>query len=52
MTSTRSAGPGLLLALNRSGRHIYGGTVPAGVKARRRAANKTARASRRANRGH
>lgn len=30
---------------------VYQGTVPAHVKARRRAANKVARASRRANRG-
>lgn len=33
------------------GKHIYAGTVPDHVKARRRAANKRARASRRINRG-
>ena len=37
----------LLIALNSSGRHIYAGTV-----ASRRAANKVARLSRRANRNH
>lgn len=39
---------GLLLALNRSGKHIYEGTVPAHVKAKRRAKNKAARAARKA----
>lgn len=32
-------------------KHVYQGTVPAHIKARRRAANKVARASRRQNRG-
>ena len=41
----------ILLALNNSGRHIYGGTVPAATVAKRRARNKAARLSRRANRG-
>jgi hypothetical protein len=41
----------ILVALNQTGRHIYGGTVPAHVKASRRAANKVARQSRRVNRG-
>jgi hypothetical protein len=41
----------ILLALNQTGKHIYGGTVTAKEKARRRAANKVARMSRRANRG-
>lgn len=55
-TATTASGPSpaslvTLAALNRSGQHIYGGTVPAHVVARRRAANKVARASRRANRG-
>lgn len=40
----------LLLALNRSGKHIYEGTVSPGEKARRRARNKRARLSRRRNR--
>lgn len=33
------------------GKPLYAGTVPAHVKARRRAANKAARVARRANRG-
>lgn len=45
---------GLLIALNRLAedgrRHVYQGTVPARTKARRRAANRVAKASRRANR--
>lgn len=41
---------GLLYALNGSGKHIYGGTVPAEVVARRRAANRAARAARRMHR--
>lgn len=39
-----------LAALNRTGKHIYGGTVPAHVKARRRARNKAARHARRVHR--
>lgn len=39
-----------LLALKWTGRHVYAGTVPAHVKARRRAANRVAKASRKANR--
>lgn len=42
----------LLIALNSSGRHIYAGTVPSKTVASRRAANKVARLSRRANRNH
>lgn len=38
----------MLLAMARTGRHIYSGTVPPTVVARRRAANKRARAARRA----
>lgn len=38
----------MLFALKRSRRPIYAGTVPAHVKARRRAANKRARVARRA----
>lgn len=41
----------ILLGLNRTGKHIYGGTVPHAEVKRRRKANKTARASRRRNRG-
>ena len=40
----------ILIGLNRTGKHVYGGTVPPAVVARRRAANKVARKSRRANR--
>ena len=40
----------VLIGLNRTGKHIYGGTVPPEIVARRRAANKMARKSRRANR--
>lgn len=43
-------GLAILLALNRTGKHIYAGTVPAHVKAARRAKNKVARYSRRQNR--
>jgi hypothetical protein len=42
---------GILFAMNRLGKPMYEGTVPAHVKARRRAANKVARRSRRINRG-
>lgn len=41
----------ILLGLNRTGKHIYAGTVPAATIAKRRARNKVARASRRVNRG-
>lgn len=40
----------MLLALNHSGKHIYGGTVAPAEVERRRAANKVARRSRRVNR--
>jgi len=40
----------ILRGLNRLGKHVYGGTVTAEEKARRRKANKTARLSRRKNR--
>lgn len=43
-------GVAILLELNRS-KHIYEGTVDPAVKARRRAANRVARQSRRINRG-
>lgn len=39
-----------IVSLNRTGKLIYPGTVPAHVKARRRAANKVARRSRALNR--
>lgn len=38
----------MLLALAATGKHVYEGTVPAAVIARRRAANKRARAARKA----
>lgn len=41
----------ILMGLNVTGKHIYGGTVPEAEKARRRKANKVARESRRKNRG-
>jgi hypothetical protein len=40
----------MLLALNRTGKHIYRGTVPKAEIQRRRAKNKVASASRKANR--
>lgn len=40
----------MLLALAATGKHVYGGTVPAAVVARRRTANKRARVARRAGR--
>lgn len=41
----------ILFAMNRTDKPMYLGTVPSHVKARRRAANKMARRSRRVNRG-
>lgn len=41
---------GMLVALGALKKHLYEGTVPAHVVARRRAKNKVARASRRLNR--
>lgn len=43
-------GLAILLGLNRTGKHIYAGTVSAEEKKRRRKANKVARQSRRTNR--
>ena len=40
----------ILFGLQRTGRHVYAGTVPASLKAHRRAASKAARVARRANR--
>jgi len=40
----------ILFGLQRTGRHVYAGTVPAAEVARRRAASKAARVARRANR--
>jgi hypothetical protein len=51
MTEPTSYQLAILGGLNRTGRHIYGGTVAQHVVDRRRAANKVARASRRHNRG-
>lgn len=50
MQGPRAASVLMLLALNHSGKHIYGGTVDPNEVARRRAANKVARRSRRVNR--
>jgi hypothetical protein len=54
--TTQYAGPTsyqqvMLVALMRTGKHIYQGTASATEVAKRRAKNKVARASRRANRG-
>ncbi|WGH21410.1 hypothetical protein SEA_EMOTION_61 [Arthrobacter phage Emotion] len=38
----------ILVGLNRTGKHVYAGTVPASVKARRRKAGKAAKAARKA----
>lgn len=38
----------MLVALAHTGKHVYLGTVPAAVKAKRRAANRRARVARRA----
>lgn len=38
----------ILFGLNRTGKHIYGGTVSAAEKAKRRAAGKAARKARKA----
>jgi len=43
-------GLGTRMDVNGRAQHIYGGTVPEAVKQRRRAANRVARRSRRANR--
>jgi len=40
----------MLMAISATGKHLYQGTVPAHIKARRRAANKAARIARKANR--
>lgn len=40
----------ILMALNKTGKHVYGGTVDPEEIARRRKANKVARISRRKNR--
>lgn len=40
----------ILLGLNRTGRHIYEGTVPAATVQRRRTRNKAARKARRSHR--
>lgn len=50
ITEPNSYALAILFAMNRLGRHIYSGTVPASVVAKRRANNKTARAQRKINR--
>jgi hypothetical protein len=47
---TGNGGLAVLLGLSSTGKHVYAGTVPPATVERRRAANKVARASRRANR--
>lgn len=39
----------ILYAMNRMGKHVYGGTVPAAVVAKRRKANKKAKSQRKIN---
>lgn len=54
MTEPSSYAIAILLGIQsklQRGEHVYEGTVPASVIARRRARNKVARLSRRANRG-
>ena len=50
LTTAGRASTQMLLAISMTGKHLYQGTVPGHVKARRRAANKRARAARRAHR--
>lgn len=40
----------MLLALTKLGKHVYAGTVPAAMKAKRRAKNRVAKKSRKINR--
>lgn len=49
-TARRERSLGMLLALNRTGKHVYAGTVAGAEKARRRAQGKRARIARRAHR--
>lgn len=42
----------ILAGLNMTGKHIYGGTVPASEKAKRRKAGKAAKAARKIARSH
>ena len=49
-TTADDRGLAILMALGNRGKHVYGGTVSRAEKTRRRASNKVARASRRANR--
>lgn len=49
-TDPGNRGLAILLGLSNRAKHVYGGTVPAAEVARRRAKNKAARKSRRANR--
>lgn len=51
MDSTEPSTYSLAVLSGLQGKHVYAGTVPAHVKAARRAANKVARVSRRRNRG-
>lgn len=49
-TTRQRNSTGMLVALARTGKHIYEGTVPAGVKARRRRKGKAARLARKVGR--
>lgn len=50
MNITFDNSTGMLFALNRSGKHVYAGTVSKAEKAKRRALNGRQKASRKANR--
>lgn len=50
-TDSDARGLSVLLGLQNTRRHIYGGTVPPAEVRRRRKANRAARRSRRINRG-
>lgn len=47
VTEAQRTSTKMLLALARTGKHVYQGTVPGAVKSRRRAASKQARVARR-----
>lgn len=49
-TDRRSSSYGLAILGGLQGKHVYQGTVPEGERARRRATNRRARASRKASR--
>ena len=52
MPALPPASAGMAYALDRTGKHVYAGTVPPAEVQRRRAANRVASQSRRTNRGN